>query len=977
MSALGSTSGTSVPYQSMPMNMPINNNMKLTKIKICSLNCRSLSKPSKIDRSQTFSRFLRSKDLDILCLQETHAASTEIQERLNIQLQSQDAIWSQHCGIVSLNSSILIEPLYTSDDERVITCNISHVNNLFPSFIIMNIYAPASNVARYTFYAKLLQQPYFHSMLQQMPNSTDFFPNTATYPTDSPAFIVGDFNYNFRHFPATLMEAEALLDTEFLNTDYNFSMISHSTQDPEETPTEPPNELNDPSNMHSLSRSQWIWHALLLRYYQETSHKLITNPQVPTFRRGSNKTTIDYIFSAPQLVEFISTEEIEFISDTWTDHAMLNITLQFRCAEHGKGLWRANPALAKNPFFVGKLYNALNGFHDKLDSTPLEFLDTTQVLWDQIKALTKKVANYCSRQKSAWRDRQLKRLQRKRNKILRRYPNNEAVLNQRLSIVEKLIGDLQQELVDIQALKAGIRWREHGEASAGFLKRTATRRAVKRSIPTLIHPFTQAQCVTNDDKREAAFQFYKKLYTPSAVNQTEIQYFANQIPSTDKILDEQHEQLCTPITIDELIDGSGRRPKNSSPGIDGLPYEIYNLLFSHDRTADLALDMFNDALEKGIFPASWQETCVILLPKSQNLASLTQWRPISLIAVDAKIFTRLMNSRLMMMLSTRISTNQLGFMPKRFIGENGMLLQTTQAIATDSKSTSIALLLDQEKAYDRVHFDYLATVMKAFNIPDSIIHSIITLFSETRIQVNINGFLTEALPQERGLRQGDPISPLLFNISFDPFLRAINVNPSIHGFDFTKEASSSPSITPIDQVTHSLTHLTMDSSHHEINATAKLPPLKIIAYADDTMVFLKNQNDFHLIQTTITKYMTASNASLNYSKTKALSLSGQIQTIWQQFLNTKGISSWHDKTATDPLIYLGYPISSSKLQQTNYANSLIAKIKQFCLLHIHRNLSLRGRATILNALLYSKLWHTMRIFTFTVKNNTTNWCFLH
>lgn len=144
-----------------------------------------------------------------------------------------------------------------------------------------------------------------------------------------------------------------------------------------------------------------------------------------------------------------------------------------------------------------------------------------------------------------------------------------------------------------------------------------------------------------------------------------------------------------------------------------------------------------------------------------------------------------------------------------------------------------------------------------------------------------------------------------------------------------------------------------------------LLPLKIIAYADDTMVFFKNQNGFQLIQTTITKYMTTSNASLNYSKTKALSLSGQIQTTWQQFLNTEAISSWHDKTATDPLIYLGYPILSSKLQQTNYASSLIAKIKQYCLLHSHRNLSLRGRATILNSLLYSKLWHIMRIFTLT------------
>lgn len=943
----------------------MNTNMKLTKIKLCSLNCRSLSKPSKVETSQSFSRFLRTKDLDILCLQESHAATLEFQARLNMQLQAHDAIWSQHCGIVSLNPSINVESLYTSDDERVITCKIKHVNNLFPSFIIMNIYAPASNTARYKFYATLLQQSYLRLMLQNMTTNIGFSPNTDTYPTDSPAFIVGDFNYNFRHFPATFMVDEPLLNTNSLNTDYNIPLNSASTQDPEEFPIEVQHESTDPTSVHSLGRSQWLWHALLLHYYNESSHKLLTNPQMPTFRRGSTKTTIDYIFAAPQLVEFISNEEIEFISNAWTDHALLSITLQFRCAEHGKGLWRANPALAKNPFFVSKLTSALNEFHDHLDQTPLEFVDTNQLLWDQIKALTRRVAIYCSRQKSAWRVRQLKRLQRKRNKLIRRYQNNDTVLHQRLLVVEKLISDLQQEQVEIQALKAGIRWRENGEVSAGFLKRTATRRTIKRTLPTLIHPDTQAQCVTIDDKRDAVSQFYKYLYTPSTVTPAEIKYFANQIPSKDKILDEQHEELCASFTLDDLNDGSLRRPKNSSPGIDGLPYEIYNLLFAHGRTAELAIDVFNDALEKGIFPVSWQETCVVLLPKNQNLASLTQWRPISLIAVDAKIFTRLMNRRLMSVLSTRISTNQLGFMPNRFIGENGMLLQTAQAIATDNQSSSIALLLDQEKAYDRVHFEYLAAIMKAFNVPDSIIHSIITLFSETRIQINVNGFLTDQIQQERGLRQGDPISPLLFNISFDPFLRAINDNPRIHGFDFQQESSSPSSNTAIDEVTHSIANITIDTPNNATNATNILPPLKIIAYADDTMVFLKNQEDFQLLQITITKYMAASNASLNYSKTKALSLSGQVQLTWQRFLNEEGIDSWHDNTATDPFIYLGYPISSNKLQQTNFANSFITEIKQYCLIHIHRNLTLRGRATILNSLLYSKLWHIMRIFTFT------------
>lgn len=84
-------------------------------------------------------------------------------------------------------------------------------------------------------------------------------------------------------------------------------------------------------------------------------------------------------------------------------------------------------------------------------------------------------------------------------------------------------------------------------------------------------------------------------------------------------------------------------------------------------------------------------------------------------------------------------------MLKRFIGENGMLLQTVQAIATDTSSDSIALLLDQENPYDRVHFEYLRAIMKTFNLPDTTTHTLITLFSKTQIRINVNGFLIESI----------------------------------------------------------------------------------------------------------------------------------------------------------------------------------------------------------------------------------------
>ena len=111
----------------------------------------------------------------------------------------------------------------------------------------------------------------------------------------------------------------------------------------------------------------------------------------------------------------------------------------------------------------------------------------------------------------------------------------------------------------------------------------------------------------------------------------------------------------------------------------------------------------------------------------------------------------------------------MGFMPHRFIGENGKILQTVMSLAEHTSHNGIGLLLDQEKAYDRIHPLYLGQVMTRFGIPSKVIHSISSLFFNTRIHININGHISEPILQRRGLRQGDPLSPLLFNIAFDPF----------------------------------------------------------------------------------------------------------------------------------------------------------------------------------------------------------------
>lgn len=243
-----------------------------------------------------------------------------------------------------------------------------------------------------------------------------------------------------------------------------------------------------------------------------------------------------------------------------------------------------------------------------------------------------------------------------------------------------------------------------------------------------------------------------------------------------------------PIDIEELLEDSKHIRRLSSPGPDGLPYEILYLVMKYPPLHDLITIIYNDALKTGKFPQSWNETIMCLLYKKGDPAEMRNYRPLSLANSDYKLFTRSLNCRIMEASSHLISCHQLGFLPGRFIAENGMICQVIMEDAQrkwiiaeqqeddatfSSSDADIGLLLDQEKAYDRVSLDYLQQVLRIFGFPLSIIYCINRLMGDNLIRISINGHLSSEVAKLRGLKQGDPLSPVLYNLAFEPFLLSI------------------------------------------------------------------------------------------------------------------------------------------------------------------------------------------------------------
>ena len=174
---------------------------------------------------------------------------------------------------------------------------------------------------------------------------------------------------------------------------------------------------------------------------------------------------------------------------------------------------------------------------------------------------------------------------------------------------------------------------------------------------------------------------------------------------------------------------------------------------------------------------------MVLPKKDKDLRFLKKWCPVSLLNTDYKILTKTLAQKLQNVIGQIVNRDQIGYIKGRFIGETIRTIHDIVYLTEEQNMNGFITLIDFEKAFDSIEWNLLFKCLKTFNFGDSFLHWIKILHTDITSCVTNNGYYSECFKLSRSIRQGCPISALLFFFVAKILAIAIRTNKNIHGLE--------------------------------------------------------------------------------------------------------------------------------------------------------------------------------------------------
>ncbi|KAL4282105.1 hypothetical protein GQ457_03G003350 [Hibiscus cannabinus] len=464
--------------------------------------------------------------------------------------------------------------------------------------------------------------------------------------------------------------------------------------------------------------------------------------------------------------------------------------------------------------------------------------------------------------------------------------------------------------------KSRIKWAISGDRNTKFFHLMASVRKNINVISTL-KIGNDSFCAPAQIK-QAVRDHFKSSYNSSMT--LPVKQFNCELP---KLKESSSFRLERQFTEEEVWSVLSKMEASKAPGPDGFNMGFLKKFWGYLKSDIMAfLDNFSlGNLEDFTFNHSF----IVLIPKNRSPVSLDDYRPISLVGCIYKLLAKVLAIRLGEVSEEIIGENQFAFCQGKQILDCSLIANELIDFSRRNRLEGVIFKADFRKAYDSVDWGFLMFVMEKMGFGPTWLKWIYCCLSTASISVLINGSPSNAFSIGRGLRQGCPLSPMLFNLvaeALSVFIRSANKMSLFNG----------------------------------VRLGPSVPEITHLQFADDLIIFCgASETQIKNVVRLLKGFEIASGLKLNLLKSKLIGVNVENNVIdsWANLL--------HCKRENLPCSYLGLPLGATKNSVHLWA-PIVERFKQKLAGWKSRCLSFAGKLALVKSVLASVPIYFISIF---------------
>lgn len=613
------------------------------------------------------------------------------------------------------------------------------------------------------------------------------------------------------------------------------------------------------------------------------------------------QTRIDFIMCSRNLEAFV--DNVRYEETALSDHKPLYMQIDFSTIKRGPGVWVLNAEVLKSKGYVLDIKLLI-----EKEKGNAMYEEDKRIWWENVKHLVKKhTVKLCGL---------IEKCKRHNVKDIRE--NLEKELNQREKDMSK-IKELEDKLKDIEEKKfEGARLRSkaqyivEGEKCTKFFFDLERRKGKAETIKVVKNENGE-EVKSNEEILKEMKRYYEKLFTTEGVKDGKekmLKQIKNKVGKKDK------EDCDKEISEEEIERAINELNKKKSPGIDGLGSEFY-IVFK-DVLISILKEVYDEIFKKGQMNLRMGMGLMkIIYKKKGEKTELKNYRPLTMLNTDLKILSKILANRLKEVMPKIIGTNQAYGVKGRDIADVTISIKDTIRYMREKKTEGYVISLDFEKAFDRVEHEFLFGVLNSFGFGENFIKWVKILYNGAVSRIKCNGFLTECFKLTRSIRQGCPMSALLYSLVAEPLGLAMRQEKEIKG----------------------------------INVEGKAEGEAIFQYADDTTLIVKDMKSVKSAMKIVQEFCEASGGKVNEDKT-----------VYMRCGNVQCLKSHFAFKEVKEIKILGVLMGEDEKRVTEIMwEGILGDIERKLNFWKLRTLCLKGKVLILNVLMMSKLWYVLYV----------------